>query len=168
MATQDLYQSIAKDYLLSKQRCTVLEIAAQDRKHRLAALKNRTEGSGESILKFRNYDPTSREPKKSSDEIDNLDTVEYAVKGLAESILAKDEELRNEELDVFNIAPKRPNWDLKREISKKMHLLNKADQLAINTLLRQRLSKPDSNGQELASATNKPTGLINYADDDDD
>lgn len=113
-----------------------LEAASHDRKLRLEALRNRTHGSGELILKFRNYDPTSRDAKKGSRQDGEIDSVEYAVNGLAESILAKDEELRNEELDIFNIAPKRPNWDMKRELDKKAVLLSKADQLAINTLLR--------------------------------
>ncbi|TIA92710.1 hypothetical protein E3P99_00500 [Wallemia hederae] len=143
-----------------------LEAASHDRKLRLDALKKRAQGDGELILKFRNYDPTSRDAKRNTQN-DDIDTVEYAVKGLAESILAKDEQLRNEELDIFNIAPKRQNWDMRRELDTKMHLLNKADQLAINTLLRQRLSNPNSSGSELASATNKkPNGLIDYDDDE--
>ena len=83
------------------------------------------------------------------------DTVEVQVKGLAEQIIAEDEKLRAQELvwfynfdlflftllinqkDVFNIAPKRPNWDLKREMEKKLAKLERRTQEAVHTLIRQ-------------------------------
>lgn len=39
--------------------------------------------------------------------------------------------------DVFNIAPKRPNWDLKREMEKKVAKLERKTQEAVHTLIRQ-------------------------------
>lgn len=38
--------------------------------------------------------------------------------------------------DVFNIAPKRPNWDLKREMEKKLAKLERRTQESIHTLIR--------------------------------
>lgn len=38
--------------------------------------------------------------------------------------------------DVFNIAPKRPNWDLKREMEKKLARLERKTQEAVHTLIR--------------------------------
>ena len=38
---------------------------------------------------------------------------------------------------MFNIAPKRPNWDLKREMEKKLAKLERRTQEAIHTLIRQ-------------------------------
>jgi coiled-coil domain-containing protein 12 len=38
--------------------------------------------------------------------------------------------------DIFNIAPKRPNWDLKRELEKKRKTLERKTQEAIHTLIR--------------------------------
>ena len=80
--------------------------------------------------------------------------------------MKKDEDLRNEELDIMNIAPKRPNWDLKRELNKKMSLLNKVDQLAINTLIKQRLTTSSNNDKPNVSLNSKP-GLINYGNNSD-
>jgi coiled-coil domain-containing protein 12 len=37
---------------------------------------------------------------------------------------------------VFNIAPKRPNWDLKRELDKKLAKLERKTQESIHTLIR--------------------------------
>ena len=38
---------------------------------------------------------------------------------------------------MFNIAPKRPNWDLKREMEKKLAKLDRRTQEAIHTLIRE-------------------------------
>jgi coiled-coil domain-containing protein 12 len=38
--------------------------------------------------------------------------------------------------DIFNIAPKRPNWDLKRELEKKTKILERKTQEAVHTLIR--------------------------------
>jgi hypothetical protein len=37
--------------------------------------------------------------------------------------------------DLFNIAPKRANWDLKREMEKKLAKLDRRTQEAIHTLI---------------------------------
>ena len=42
--------------------------------------------------------------------------------------------------DLFNIAPKRPNWDLKRELDKKLAKLERKTQESIHTLIRAYLS----------------------------
>jgi coiled-coil domain-containing protein 12 len=39
--------------------------------------------------------------------------------------------------DIFNIAPKRPNWDLKREMEKKLAKLERKTQESIHTLIRE-------------------------------
>ena len=65
------------------------------------------------------------------------DTVEKNVQGLAAMVIAEGEEKRKEELNVFNIAPKRPNWDLKRETDKKLAKLERKTQEAIHTLIRE-------------------------------
>ncbi len=38
--------------------------------------------------------------------------------------------------DLFNIAPKRPNWDLKRELDKKLSKLERKTQESMPTLIR--------------------------------
>ncbi|KAK0233786.1 cwf18 pre-mRNA splicing factor-domain-containing protein [Armillaria fumosa] len=112
--------------------------ASEARKARLLALKRRKDGE---IIKNRNFDPESRTLKKRSrqEDVEMEDTVEKNVEGVAELIIAEDEQRRAQELDVFNIAPKRPNWDLKRETDKKLAKLERKTQEAIHTLIRQRL-----------------------------
>lgn len=81
------------------------------------------------------------------------DTVENQARGMAAQIIADDEKRRAQELvcilcqkscflltvtrkDVFNIAPKRPNWDLKRELEKKLAKLESRTQESIHILIR--------------------------------
>jgi coiled-coil domain-containing protein 12 len=86
------------------------------------------------------------------------DTVEKAVEGLAEAILREDEEKRKEELvrldlrkahgtlltmqDLFNIQPKRANWDLKRDMTNRMAKLDRKTNEAIAGIFRKLF--PDS------------------------
>ncbi|GLB34729.1 putative cwf18 pre-mRNA splicing factor [Lyophyllum shimeji] len=108
----------------------------------------------EPILKGRNFDPESRTLRKRDPTNDLEDTVEKNVDGLAETIIAEDEQRRAQELDVFNIAPKRPNWDLKREMEKKLAKLERKTQEAIHTLIRQRLAAQKGESDDLVGAMN--------------
>lgn len=80
------------------------------------------------------------------------DTVEKKVDGLAEAIISEDKERRAQDLDLFNIAPKRPNWDLKREMEKKLAKLERRTQEAIHTLIRQRLSAQKGQSDDIVGA----------------
>ncbi|WVW80979.1 hypothetical protein I302_102970 [Kwoniella bestiolae CBS 10118] len=127
------------------------------RKERLIALRRRKEGkdlngngNGESshfAFKQRNYDPETRTLRKrgKDEENDNDDTVEKNVEGLAEQIIKEDEEKRKEELDLFNIQPKRANWDLKRDMTNRMSKLDRKTNEAIATIFRQRLQSMKKN-----------------------
>lgn len=44
--------------------------------------------------------------------------------------------------DLLNIAPQRSNWDLKRDLNKRLAKLNRRDQEAINTLIRTSFLSP--------------------------
>ncbi|KAJ3770760.1 mRNA splicing factor [Lentinula raphanica] len=122
------------------------------RKARLLELKKRKENS-QGIIKNRNFDPESRTLKKHAGSEDvEMDTVEKKVEGLAEQVIAEDEEKRAEDLNVFNIAPKRPNWDLKRETDKKLAKLERKTQEAIHTLIRQRLAAQKGESDDIVGA----------------
>ncbi|KAF8211978.1 mRNA splicing factor [Mycena galopus ATCC 62051] len=152
-----------------------LATASEARKARLLALKRKKDGvedaSVEPVIKNRNFDPESRTLKKRpiiSDDVEMADTVEQDVAGLAEKIIAEDEERRAQELDVFNIAPKRPNWDLKREMDKKLAKLQRRTQEAIHTLIRQRLAAQKGDADDIAGAMRAQEKAQNDADEDDD
>ncbi|KIM48775.1 hypothetical protein M413DRAFT_85897 [Hebeloma cylindrosporum] len=134
--------------------------ASEARKARLIALRKRKageaideDGVAQPLIKNRNFDPESRTLKKvTQGDVEMEDTVETQVKGLAEQIIADDEKRRAQELDVFNIAPKRPNWDLKREMDKKLAKLERRTQEAIHTLIRQRLAAQKGESDDLVGA----------------
>ncbi|KAJ7709648.1 mRNA splicing factor [Mycena rosella] len=125
----------------------------------------------EPIIKSRNFDPEARTLKKRAiipEDVDMEDTIERDVAGLAENIIAEDEARRAQELDVFNIAPKRPNWDLKREMDKKLSKLQRRTQEAIHTLIRQRLAAQKGDSDDIAGAMRAQEKAQNNDDDDED
>jgi coiled-coil domain-containing protein 12 len=69
--------------------------------------------------------------------------------------------------DVFNIAPKRPNWDLKRDMEKKLSKLERKTQEAIHTLISSYSVTSDVRsliiclvGQRLASQKGESDDLV--------
>ncbi|EJD44184.1 mRNA splicing factor [Auricularia subglabra TFB-10046 SS5] len=160
---------------------TSLVEASEARKARLLALRKRKAGndgdeecpSGEDVrpVKHRNFDPETRTLRKHAGE-EATDTVERAVDGLAEKIIAEDAERRNQELDIFSIAPKRPNWDLKREMERKLAKLERRTQEAILQLTRQRLAAQQGQGDDddVVGAMNaqiRQQEAANSSDEDD-
>ncbi|KAG1877729.1 mRNA splicing factor [Suillus subalutaceus] len=151
-----------------------LQEASDARKARLIALRNRKEGistvsNGDSVLLSRNYDPETRTLKKhSKNDVLTTDTVEKAIEGVAEMIIAEDERQRAQELDVFNIAPKRPNWDLKREMEKKLAKLERKTQEAVHTLIRQRLASQKGQSDDILGAMNAQEKALDVEDQPSD
>lgn len=63
-----------------------------------------------------------------------------------------------EELDIQNLAPRKPDWDLKRDVAKKLEILEKRTQRAIAELIRDRL-KQRQDVTDLADAVNAITNV---------
>ncbi|GJE96451.1 mRNA splicing factor [Phanerochaete sordida] len=156
-----------------------LQEASDARKARLLALRKRKAGEAvddaptdEPIIKHRTFDPERRTLKKhTNDEDVEMDTVEKEVEGLAEKIIQEDAERRAQELDLHNIAPKRPNWDLKRDLDKKLAKLERKTQEAIHALIRQRLAAQKGESDDLVGAMNaqaKHGQLDEEASDEED
>nr|XP_009936630.1 PREDICTED: coiled-coil domain-containing protein 12 [Opisthocomus hoazin] len=97
-------------------------------------------------LRLRNYEPEDEELKKRKVPQARLASVEDTVKDQLEA--AKPEPIIDE-VDLANLAPRKPDWDLKRDVSKKLEKLEKRTQRAIAELIRERLKGPEG---ELASA----------------
>ncbi|KAI8141576.1 cwf18 pre-mRNA splicing factor-domain-containing protein [Fennellomyces sp. T-0311] len=95
---------------------------------------------------FRSYTPNDEELKQHSqiatpDDIG--ETVESETKDYTKKALAAAAEQEKEEVDLFNLAPKKPNWDLKRDVEKKLEKLDRRTQRAILEIIRERLSGGD-------------------------
>ncbi|XP_068862299.1 coiled-coil domain-containing protein 12 isoform X2 [Aphelocoma coerulescens] len=97
-------------------------------------------------IKLRNYDPEDEELKKRKLPPAKPASVEDTVKEQLEA--AKPEPIIDE-VDLANLAPRKPDWDLKRDVSKKLEKLEKRTQRAIAELIRERLKGQE---EELASA----------------
>ncbi|XP_059154718.1 coiled-coil domain-containing protein 12-like [Physella acuta] len=118
---------------------------ALKRKDRLKALreKSSTYRSEENVEKEKLPGPTFRSYKPESDSLQ--ERTKPAVKP-ADVITSIKDELESgktdhivTEVDLSNLAPRKPDWDLKRDVSKKIEKLEKRTQRAIAELIRERL-----------------------------
>ena len=104
------------------------------------------------FLSGRNYDPETRNVKLGFEETpiaDKEKTLEYRAQQLAleSKSLQAQEEKDNEPLDLFKLQPKRPNWDLKRDLQEKLQPVDVWTENAIARLVRERVE-----GQKKARA----------------
>lgn len=97
-------------------------------------------------LSGRNYDPEAKGPKLGFEAPPTLaveKTLEQQAREVEEEIRKKaEEEERDEEgkgVDLFKLQPKKPNWDLKRDMAKKLEVLNVRTEIAIARLVRERI-----------------------------
>ncbi|CAG8669089.1 9328_t:CDS:10, partial [Racocetra fulgida] len=84
------------------------------------------------VLKFRNYTPANEEIKAAAKihiatPNDLGETLEKNVDRITKEV-EETEKAKREEEDLFNLAPKKPNWDLKRDVEKKLAKLEKKTQ----------------------------------------
>ncbi|XP_047454582.1 coiled-coil domain-containing protein 12 [Mugil cephalus] len=97
-------------------------------------------------LKLRNYTPEDEELKERQVPKAKPASVEDKVKDQLE---AANPEPIIEEVDLANLAPRKPDWDLKRDVAKKLEKLERRTQRAIAELIRDRLRGSE---EELAGA----------------
>jgi len=94
-------------------------------------------------LSGRNYDPSTRGPKLGFENAPSLETetLEARAEALALGSREKEEQEAKEEkpIDLFALQPKKPNWDLKRDVARKMEVLNARTENAIARLVRERI-----------------------------
>uniref|UniRef100_T1ISS2 Coiled-coil domain-containing protein 12 n=1 Tax=Strigamia maritima TaxID=126957 RepID=T1ISS2_STRMM len=112
---------------------------------------------------FRSYTPQSDSLKENKLPRANPGNVEEKIKDQLEA--GKPTEVI-EEVDLMNLAPRKPDWDLKRDVAKKLEKLEKRTQKAIAELIRDRLKQGQENLVESVNAATK--SAQNTADSDDD
>jgi coiled-coil domain-containing protein 12 len=151
-----------------------LQSAAQDRKARLAQLRSlkrkepepetdistttthEAENETNKYLSGRNFDIESRTAKLGFDQdpLAESHTLEKQAAVIAERVkeeAAAASAQADEPLDLFKLQPKKPNWDLKRELEARMAVLDVRTENAIARLVRQRIEgqkKTDGSGLE--------------------
>ncbi|KOC59486.1 Coiled-coil domain-containing protein 12 [Habropoda laboriosa] len=137
-----------------------LEEEALKRKERLQALKRKSEDGKENKSeiasklpkpKFRSYKPQDESLKDKVLDSAKPGNVEAEVQ---DQLSAANTKVVIEELDISNLAPRKPDWDLKRDVAKKLEKLERRTQKAIAELIRDRLKQ----GQhDLAAVVNMAT-----------
>ncbi|KAF3162402.1 hypothetical protein TWF225_002640 [Orbilia oligospora] len=135
---------------------TALETQSLARKDRLAKLRSLkrkqehdvssetardTEASEAStvVLSGRNYDVQTKAPRFGFDTApsDNQVTLESQAESIAAEarIAIKGEEEANLSIDLLSLQPKKPNWDLKRDVDQKLSRLDLMTNNAIARIL---------------------------------
>jgi coiled-coil domain-containing protein 12 len=152
-----------------------LDAAASERKARLAklaSLKRKQPGADTTItptqpeektttdspsatdiyISGRNYDTTAKAPKLGFESVpgEDVETIEKRAERLAAEAKerAEKDEAENEKgIDLFKLQPKKPNWDLKRELAEKMKVLDVRTQNAIARMVRERIESSKKEAQ---------------------
>ncbi|KAF4453512.1 Cell cycle control protein cwf18 [Fusarium austroafricanum] len=172
-----------------------LSAASDDRKARLAKLKNlKRKQPGDEVVapeseralspptepdvsqlyvSGRNYDPETRGPKLGFEQDPTLNLEKPTLEKQAAEVEAEVKQKATEEaqddkgVDLFKLQPKKPNWDLKRELDRKMEVLNVRTDNAIARLVRDRITGAQKaatkKAVEDAQGTGEATGMDGVA-----
>ncbi|KAI9886783.1 MAG: hypothetical protein M1823_001426 [Watsoniomyces obsoletus] len=96
-------------------------------------------------LSGRNYDITTRGPKLGFENAptEGQETLEQQAAIIAAETAKRqaEEEKADKPVDLFTLQPKKPNWDLKRDLDRKLEVLNVRTDNAIARLVRQRIQQ---------------------------
>lgn len=105
------------------------------------------------FLSGRNYDPETHGPKLGFEAppTENQETLEERAAQIAEetTLQAEREEKEDKPIDLFKLQPKKPNWDLKRDLARKMEILTARTENAIARLVRERIETANRNMEAL-------------------
>ncbi|MCJ1315107.1 hypothetical protein MMC15_000423 [Xylographa vitiligo] len=162
---------------------TSLDAAAIERKARLAKLKSlkrkqpepdaeaeptsvQEEEEAASVaanyLSGRNYDASTRGPKLGFETAPSEDqqTLEIRAKEISDATKqqAEEEEKAEKPIDLFKLQPKKPNWDLKRDVQRKLERLNAQTDNAIARLVRERIEAQRKKQVEAANGSGSHNG----------
>jgi coiled-coil domain-containing protein 12 len=126
-------------------------------------------------LSGRNYDTETKGPKLGFEAPPTLSletpTLEEQAAEIEGEIRRKAEEDEKEQqgVDLFQLQPKKLNWDLKRDLDKKLNLLKVRTDNAIASLVRERIdgarkaARPKDSGTESAGSQGEEMGMEGVA-----
>lgn len=109
-------------------------------------------------LSGRNYDAETKGPKLGFEAPPTLGpdehTLEEQAAELEEEVRRKaaEDDADEKGVDLFKLQPKKPNWDLKRELNKKLEILNVRTDNAIARLVRERLQTKSVEAKQAGSS----------------
>jgi len=127
-------------------------------------------------LSGRNYDPEVKGPKLGFEAPPTLALEKPTLEQQAAEVEAKirkkaqEEDEEDKGVDLFKLQPKKPNWDLKRDLDKKLEVLNVRTENAIASLVRERIQNAQKvaklkagKGGAVASEGGEETGMEGVA-----
>lgn len=135
----------------------------------------------------RNFDISTSGPKLGFEQqpVSKNGTVEERAEQMvsaANDQAIKDEIEAEKGIDLFKLQPKKPNWDLKRDLSERMKIVDVRTQNAIARLVRERIEKAkheasgkqnllesdEDNGQELGVEGNTLVQAVHMREKEDE
>ncbi|KAM3432183.1 hypothetical protein MY4824_006732 [Beauveria thailandica] len=163
-ASEDRKARLAKLKSLKRKQPTD-EVVAPEANERLPATSSHKEiedADGEAAppdvthlhLSGRNYDPETRGPKLGFEAPptlpDDKATLEQQAADLEAQVKqqAATEAAEQKGIDLFKLQPKKPNWDLKRNLEQKMDVLNVRTDNAIARLVKDRITAAQKAAQK--------------------
>ncbi|KAK5791023.1 hypothetical protein VI817_006332 [Penicillium citrinum] len=109
-------------------------------------------------LSGRNYDAETRGPKLGFEQgpQEGQVTVETQAAEIAEAVKqqAQMDEEADQPIDLFKLQPKKPNWDLRRDLDEKLKTLDVRTENAIARLVRQRIEEAQRAAKERGDGSN--------------
>ncbi|OQO02784.1 hypothetical protein B0A48_11066 [Cryoendolithus antarcticus] len=112
----------------------------------------------------RNYDPETKGPRLGFETAphEGQETLEVKAARLAEETKqqAEADAAADKPLDLFKLQPKKPNWDLKRDLDRKMEVLNVRTDNAIARMVRERIEKQRMAAKEQTVGANGNRGAV--------
>ncbi|ODN00068.1 Coiled-coil domain-containing protein 12 [Orchesella cincta] len=152
--TDDLLSSKDKSDEVDDEPVGHLEEESKRRKDRLKALRQKLLGEQEEVGTkkidaplpkpvFRSYNPQDGDLQNAAmPKAAPIDIESHVADSLEQSSVTK----LVEDVDLTNLAPRKPDWDLKRDVAPKLARLERRTQKAIAELILERLK----NSQDLA------------------
>ncbi|ESO06490.1 hypothetical protein HELRODRAFT_160665 [Helobdella robusta] len=98
---------------------------------------------------FRSYQPTDEKLKEGVLEPAKPLEIKEQVK---DQLIDAQQTNIVEEVDLLNLAPRKPDWDLKRDVAKKLEKLERRTQRAMGELIRDRLKSCEMKSEEVAAS----------------
>lgn len=116
-------------------------------------------------LSGRNYDAETRGPKLGFEQAPTMNMEGPTLEEKAAEVEAEAKRKAMEEaaeadkgIDLFKLQPKKPNWDLKRDLDKKLEILNARTDNAIAKLVRERIANSKKAEKETATTSSNGEG----------
>jgi len=141
--------NLSEEALKRKERLKAMRAKHQEQKEDNE--DNEAEDEKEKLPKpvFRSYKPENEKLKEQTKAAAKPSDITESIKdqleaGMTEHVIS--------EVDLEKLAPRKPDWDLKRDVSKKLEKLESRTQRAIAELIRERLKASQEDFATMVSA----------------